>query len=81
MRLRPELHNILTQLQEVDNGDIIEAERNKKNKTAAKRAQAAAGEEAVAAGKWFAGRKVLDLNDLGFAQGGHHMSNRKLVKC
>lgn len=77
MRLRPELHNILQQLQEVDDGDIVETERSKKDRAASKRAQAAAGDEAVAAGKWLSARKVLDLQDLSFAQGGHHMSNKK----
>ncbi|VDM65738.1 unnamed protein product, partial [Strongylus vulgaris] len=77
MKSRPELHHILAQLLETDETDIVETERAKREKTAQRRAIAAAGEEAVAAGQWLAGRKVLDLEDLAFAQGSHLMSNKR----
>ncbi|KIH45385.1 DEAD/DEAH box helicase [Ancylostoma duodenale] len=77
MKSRPELHHILAQLLETDEADIVETERAKREKTAQRRAIAAAGEEAVAAGQWLAGRKVLDLEDLAFAQGSHLMSNKR----
>ncbi|KAK6736456.1 hypothetical protein RB195_019253 [Necator americanus] len=77
MKSRPELHHILAQLLETDEADIVETERAKREKTAQRRAAAAAGEEAVAAGQWLAGRKVLDLDDLAFSQGSHLMSNKR----
>uniref|UniRef100_A0A0K0DLR4 U5 small nuclear ribonucleoprotein 200 kDa helicase n=1 Tax=Angiostrongylus cantonensis TaxID=6313 RepID=A0A0K0DLR4_ANGCA len=77
MKMRPELHHVLAQLLETDEADIVETERAKREKTAQRRAAAAAGEEAVAAGQWLAGRKVLDLEDLAFAQGSHLMSNKR----
>ncbi|CAJ0607518.1 unnamed protein product [Cylicocyclus nassatus] len=77
MKSRPELHHILAQLLETDETDIVETERAKREKTAQRRAIAAAGEEAVAAGQWLAGRKVLDLEDLAFSQGSHLMSNKR----
>ncbi|EPB68732.1 Sec63 domain protein [Ancylostoma ceylanicum] len=77
MKSRPELHHILAQLLETDEADIVETERAKREKTAQRRAAAAAGEEAVAAGQWLAGRKVLDLEDLAFSQGSHLMSNKR----
>ncbi|KJH44065.1 DEAD/DEAH box helicase [Dictyocaulus viviparus] len=75
MKMRPELHHVLAQLLETDEADITE--RAKREKTAQRRAAAAAGEEAVAAGQWLAGRKVLDLEDLAFSQGSHLMSNKR----
>uniref|UniRef100_A0A1I7XD40 Helicase ATP-binding domain-containing protein n=1 Tax=Heterorhabditis bacteriophora TaxID=37862 RepID=A0A1I7XD40_HETBA len=73
MKLRPELHHILAQLQETDDADIVETERAKREKTAQRRAAAAAGEDAVAAGQWL----VLDLDELAFSQGSHLMSNKR----
>lgn len=34
------------------------------------------GEENVAPGNWLQSRKILDLDDLSFAQGSHLMSNK-----
>ncbi|CAD6191493.1 unnamed protein product [Caenorhabditis auriculariae] len=76
MRTRPELHHILAQLQETESTDIVETEKAKRDKERTKRV-AAAAEEAMAAGQWLAGRKVLDLGDLAFAQGSHLMSNKR----
>ncbi|PAV84248.1 hypothetical protein WR25_16564 isoform D [Diploscapter pachys] len=76
MRMKPELHHILKQLQETEETDIVDAERAKRDKERSKKA-AAAAEEALAAGQWLAGRKVLDLNDLAFSQGSHLMSNKR----
>ncbi|VDO35832.1 unnamed protein product [Haemonchus placei] len=77
MKMKPELHHVLAQLLETDEADIVETERAKREKTAQRRAAAAAGEEAVAAGQWLAARKVLDLEDLTFSQGSHLMSNKR----
>ncbi|WKX97568.1 hypothetical protein Q1695_013326 [Nippostrongylus brasiliensis] len=77
MKMRPELHQVLAQILETGETDIVETERVKREKTAQRRAAAAAGEEAVAAGQWLAGRKVLDLEDLAFSQGSHLMSNKR----
>ncbi|KAK6029208.1 Sec63 domain protein [Ostertagia ostertagi] len=79
MKMKPELHHVLAQLLETDETDIVETERAKREKTAQRRAAAAAGEEAVAAGQWLAARKVLDLEDLTFSQGSHLMSNKSAL--
>ncbi|CAI5441703.1 unnamed protein product [Caenorhabditis angaria] len=76
MRTRPELHSILAKLQETDSTDVVQTERTKRDQERSKKA-AAAAEEAINAGQWQAGRKVLDLNDLSFSQGSHLMSNKR----
>ncbi|CAB3405618.1 unnamed protein product [Caenorhabditis bovis] len=77
MRSKPELHHILTKLQETETEDIVETEKAKRDKERSKKAAAAAAEEAINAGQWQAGRKMLDLADLTFSQGSHLMSNKR----
>ncbi|CAI4227464.1 unnamed protein product [Auanema sp. JU1783] len=77
MKARPDLHHILAELQEEDSTDIVETERAKRDKNAARRAVAAAGDDAVQAGQWLASRKVLDLDELAFTNGSHVMSNKR----
>ncbi|ULU08307.1 hypothetical protein L3Y34_019456 [Caenorhabditis briggsae] len=76
MRSRPELHHILALLQETDDGSVVQVEKSKRDAERSKKA-AAAADEAISAGQWQAGRKVLDFNDLSFSQGSHLMSNKR----
>ncbi|KAF8382489.1 snrp-200, partial [Pristionchus pacificus] len=77
MRTKPELHSILAQLQEGEGEDIVETERAKRERAQQRKAAEAAGDEAVQAGTWMASRKMLDLDDLTFAQGSHTMTNKR----
>lgn len=77
MSKKPELANILHQLQEVDTSDIIATERQKREKTTAQRRKAESGEDAMAAANWAQSRHILNLDELSFAQGSHFMSNKK----
>lgn len=76
MRSRPELHPILALLQETDEGSVVQVEKSKRDAEKSKKAATAAN-EAISAGQWQAGRKMLDLNDLTFSQGSHLMSNKR----
>ncbi|GMT33326.1 hypothetical protein PFISCL1PPCAC_24623 [Pristionchus fissidentatus] len=77
MRTKPELHAILAQLQEGEGEDIVETERAKRERVQQKKAAEAAGDEAVQAGTWMASRKMLDFDDLTFANGSHTMTNKR----
>ncbi|KAL3076890.1 hypothetical protein niasHT_039670 [Heterodera trifolii] len=79
MANRPELKKILDQLVEVAEEDIVTTERGKRDKAVQQRRLNEAGQEAVAAASWIQQRKVLDLEDMAFAQGSHTMSNKKCV--
>lgn len=76
MKSRPELHHILALLQETDDASMVAVEKTKRDAERSKKA-AAAADEAISAGQWQAGRKVLDLGDLAFSQGSHLMSNKR----
>lgn len=56
---------------------FFQSEREKRNRAAAQRRAAEAGEDALAAASWSQQRKVLDLDDLAFHQGSHLMSNKQ----
>lgn len=78
MAQRPELQHILHQLVEVDNaGDLVSTERERRDRATHQRRLAEVGEEAAAAASWSQSRKVLDLDDLAFAQGSHLMTNKR----
>ncbi|VDN59866.1 unnamed protein product [Dracunculus medinensis] len=80
MLSKPELHSILTELQEVENTDIIESEREKRARAQQQRRMAGAqgrGDEATSAGNWMQSRKILDLEDLSFAHGSPFIGNKK----
>uniref|UniRef100_A0A914I9Y7 Brr2 N-terminal helicase PWI domain-containing protein n=1 Tax=Globodera rostochiensis TaxID=31243 RepID=A0A914I9Y7_GLORO len=59
--------------------DIVTTERGKREKAVQQRRLNEAGQEAVAAASWIQQRKMLDLEDMAFAQGSHTMSNKKCV--
>src|SRR5262245_50119008 len=77
MAAKQELSDILYQLQEVDSSDIVATERKKREKAAATRRNAEAGEDAMAAANWAQSRHILNLEELAFSQGAHFMSNKK----
>ncbi|MFH4977102.1 hypothetical protein AB6A40_003811 [Gnathostoma spinigerum] len=79
MLTKPELHQILLQLQETESADVVESEREKRAKAQQQRRMMEAegvGEETTSAGNWMQSRQVLDLDDLAFSAGSHLMSNK-----
>lgn len=76
LKTNPDLHCILAQLEQTGDTDIVDVEREKRAKASLRRANEAAGEDAVAAGGWFNQRKQIDLDELTFGQGSHLMSNK-----
>jgi pre-mRNA-splicing helicase BRR2 len=58
---------------------LLQTERGKRVKLTQQRQMTEAAKEAVAAASWAQQRKILDLEDMAFAQGAHTMSNKKCV--
>lgn len=79
MAEQSDLHYILDQLRGggPGSGDAEMTDAEKHEAKVQQRRAVKAGADALAAGNWAHSRKVLDLDDLAFAQGSHLMSNKR----
>lgn len=72
---------ILDALREVDEKDIVETERDKRDRARQQRREAEAGHVtdmvAGAVSNWLAQRQMLDLQELAFESGSHMMANKR----